>query len=87
MSDLMWSDRAERVYDDLIAQGTTDPETGDEFTLEQIDWAIQSAVETVNSREGARITDLANPYNWSAVADDVATALGIDYDQMTEVAP
>lgn len=87
MSDLMWGDTTEKVYDDLIAQSTTDPETGDEFTLEQIDWAIQSAVETVNGREGSRISDLSNPFYWSMVADDVANALGIDYDQMTEVAP
>ena len=37
-------------------------------------------------REGARLDDL-NDRVWHALGDDLADALGIEYDEMVEVAP
>lgn len=83
---LLWEREAERLHDQLADRDVVDPDTGERFTVRRIDDAIQSAVETVNGREGTRITDIFDR-TWSMLSDDVARALGIDYDEMVEVAP
>lgn len=83
---LLWRREAEVLHDQLAARGVIDPDTGERFTVRRIDDAIQLAVETVNGREGTRIVDIFER-TWSMLSDDVARFLGIDYDEMVEVAP
>lgn len=83
---LLWTREAENLHDQLAARGVVDPETGERFTVRRIDDAIQSAVETVNGREGTRIVDIFDR-TWWMLSDDVARFLGLEYDEMVEVAP
>ena len=82
----LWPHDAELLHDRLADRGVVDPETGERFTVRRCDDAIQLAVETFNSREGARLDDL-NDRVWHALGDDLADALGIAYDEIVEVAP
>lgn len=83
---LLWEREAVSLHDQLAARGVIDPDTGERFTVRRIDDAIQSAVETVNGREGTRIVDIFDR-TWWMLSDDVARFLGIEYDEMVEVAP
>lgn len=82
---LLWRHDAERLHDQLAARDVVDPETGERFTVRRCDDAIQSAVEAFNGREGAHLDDLTE-FIWHALGDDLAAALGLDYDEMVEVA-
>lgn len=83
---LLWRREAETLHDQLAARDVLDPDTGERFTVRRIDDAIQSAVETVNGREGVRIVDIFD-HTWSMLSDDVARFLRIEYNEMVEVAP
>lgn len=82
---LLWPNDAELLHDRLADRGVVDPDTGERFTVRRCDDAIQSAVETFNGRENARISDLFD-LTWHLIGDDLADALGIAYDEMVEVA-
>lgn len=83
---LLWEREAVSLHDQLAARGVVDPDTGERFTVRRIDDAIQLAVETVNGREGTRIVDIFE-YTWWMISEDVAAALGIEYDEMDGVEP
>lgn len=83
---LLWEREAVSLHDQLAARGVVDPETGERFTVRRIDDAIQSAVETVNGREGTRIVDIFDR-TWWMLSDDVARFLGIEYDELDGVEP
>lgn len=82
---LLWPNDADLLHDRLADRGVVDPDTGERFTVRRCDDAIQSAVETFNARENARISDLFD-LTWHLIGDDLADALGIAYDEMVEVA-
>lgn len=83
---LLWPHEAISLTECLDAREVLDPETGEGFTVERVDDAIQSAVEATNDREGTRIIDIFE-VTWWMLSDDVARFLGISYDEMCEVAP
>lgn len=84
---LMWPHDAAAMYDRLVVRGITSDDTGEAFTLVDIDWAIQQAMETAAAREGWNgLPEITDAIRW-VISDDVAAHLGLDYDEVWEVAP
>lgn len=74
---LLWPQEATILAERLDQMELGDAETGERFTVDRCDNAIQSAVETFNAVEGARVVHL-NSKIWLAIRDDVALSLDID---------
>ncbi|QDP45492.1 hypothetical protein SEA_FUZZBUSTER_8 [Microbacterium phage FuzzBuster] len=74
---LLWPQEATILAERLDQMELGDAETGERFTEDQCDNAIQSAVETFNLTEGARVVHLDSKI-WLAIRDDVALSLDID---------
>lgn len=77
-------DEAQRLLLQLDVLGLRDPETGDRFNVYQADAALQSAIELVNGREDSNYTE-ASGKAWLALSDDVASALGLAFEDLDEV--
>ena len=86
--DLIRPHEAASMYDRLVDRRVVDPDTGEAFTLKQIDMAIQDALETARATEGwPSVPYSISEYTWDAISVDVAAHLGLDYDEVWEVAP
>lgn len=83
--------QADALLAQLERRQLLDREEGDvPFTLIRVDDAIQSAIETWALNAGVLGELPAFDYmsrEWDWIIDDVAGYLGLDYDEIIEVAP
>lgn len=78
---LLWPRDSGFLHDLLVERGVKDPETGDRFTVRRIDDALQSAVETFNLRNGAKLLSLGSAGR-PLVLHEVAALLGVDVREL-----
>jgi len=83
---LFWRDETEKTYDCLRERAVVNPETGEPFTLTEIDLAIQGAMENQRLVENWQAMPDITPLVWWSISDEVCDRLGIAYDEMCEVA-